>query len=525
MSIPVINRYFQFPEMTEDVDYNRRVSLLHILSIFILIFEAFFIPISFIIGGLNDWIRILNIIILCMGVILRILVNAHKITAGSIWILVSGMLLITGGFVSLGAMTNPLPALYLIMIIIGGILFGLKAVIPLSIISSLCVGFLTWLFSAYDFFVPDYSEGTVSLVLYVLLFLMCGMLINFMVRASSEALNHARKQISERMLVEQKLRESESQYRSLFEQTHDAVFILDLAGNLQKVNQRAADMLGYTVDELLKLPREAVSADFQHTLNVENRLISGEHIPHFDRFLRKRDGSLLPVEIYAELARDELNQYNRIQIVARDISERRIAEEKLLAANDQLNHRIAEVEQLQKELQEQVIRDPLTGLYNRRYLTETLFREIARMKRDRLRLSVILIDIDRFKQINDNFGHAAGDYCLIDLARQFDLFTRESDMVCRMGGEEFIIVMPNADSANVEIRAEELRKLIEKHSIFYQEDLIKLTISIGAATYPDHANFPDELVSRADEALYESKRKGRNRVSVFGPPKPSAETE
>jgi diguanylate cyclase (GGDEF)-like protein/PAS domain S-box-containing protein len=191
--------------------------------------------------------------------------------------------------------------------------------------------------------------------------------------------------------------------------------------------------------------------------------------------------------------------------VVTDTTERNQAEMAFRDANALLENRVAEIEQLQEKLREQAIRDYLTGLFNRRYLDETIEREIARAKRDRSHLSVVMIDIDHFKSINDTYGHEAGDTVLIELGALLLKNSRTSDIACRHGGDEFVIVMPNASPEDALKRADEWRQIFEQKRFTSNERRFATTLSMGIASYPLHASSPKGLFQAADQALYQSK--------------------
>lgn len=179
-----------------------------------------------------------------------------------------------------------------------------------------------------------------------------------------------------------------------------------------------------------------------------------------------------------------------------------------------LQDRDKELQQLLKLLNEQVITDPLTGLNNRRYLKEFLHREFERARRSGSPVAAIMLDIDHFKRINDDFGHAAGDFVLTELARLLEKNVRGSDMVCRYGGEEFMLILPDATLDGARLRAEHIRKLVKNLALMFQgQPLGMITASMGIALFPDHAEDADSLIRAADDALYESKNAGRDRVS------------
>lgn len=176
------------------------------------------------------------------------------------------------------------------------------------------------------------------------------------------------------------------------------------------------------------------------------------------------------------------------------------------------------------ELREQAITDPLTGLYNRRYLWEFLRREWIRAKRRDDTLAVIMIDLDHFKRINDEHGHEAGDFVLTAIAALLRNRIRSSDIVCRYGGEEFALVLPEASLENLRLRAEDIRVAIKELDLTHEGvRLGRITASLGIALFPDHVNDPDSLMQAADAALYEAKGAGRDRV-VFSPPQQLSQT-
>jgi diguanylate cyclase (GGDEF)-like protein len=185
-----------------------------------------------------------------------------------------------------------------------------------------------------------------------------------------------------------------------------------------------------------------------------------------------------------------------------------------VAAADQLAFALANLK-LRQNLRDLSVRDPLTGLFNRRYLSESLGREIARCHRRGLPLSVLAFDLDHFKAFNDNYGHAAGDAILIAFARVLAGGSRHEDIACRQGGEEFVLICPEMDRQVGLRRALELMaQLAALHVLHEGRRLPPLTTSIGLALLPEHGSTPAELLAQADAALYEAKARGRNRVEV-----------
>ena len=180
---------------------------------------------------------------------------------------------------------------------------------------------------------------------------------------------------------------------------------------------------------------------------------------------------------------------------------------------------------LREALRSQSIRDPLTGLYNRRYLEEMLDREIRRAVRAGQALGVLMLDLDHFKKFNDTYGHDAGDTVLRDTAAFLLKSVRAEDIVCRFGGEEFIVILPVASLKVTQARAERIRSRLRELQVLHQrQSLGMVTVSVGVAELPQHGTSPKALIEAADAALYRAKREGRDRV-VVAEPDPAAESQ
>ncbi|HEY9576833.1 MAG TPA: GGDEF domain-containing protein, partial [Pseudobacillus sp.] len=159
------------------------------------------------------------------------------------------------------------------------------------------------------------------------------------------------------------------------------------------------------------------------------------------------------------------------------------------------------------DFQQQSSTDPLTGLHNRRAMTNCL----SQLATNQSPFSIILLDIDHFKKVNDSYGHAVGDEVLVFLSHLMRETTREEDICCRYGGEEFLIILPKADLQLAEHLAEKLRSRLEKS---ISPTGKSITISAGVSSFPDDATAPNELINLADQCLYKAKQTGRNRVIV-----------
>ena len=182
---------------------------------------------------------------------------------------------------------------------------------------------------------------------------------------------------------------------------------------------------------------------------------------------------------------------------------------------DQIDWQTQQLVESQAQLRELSIRDPLTGLFNRRYLEESLALEMIRADRKQYPIGIIMVDIDHFKQINDTYGHAAGDAVLVEIALLLRTYVRSSDITCRYGGEEFILILPTASQKITQMRAEQMREGARHLIVQYGDKTLEaVTLSLGVAGFPDHGSTNDAIFRAADTALYCAKSEGRDRVVV-----------
>ena len=172
---------------------------------------------------------------------------------------------------------------------------------------------------------------------------------------------------------------------------------------------------------------------------------------------------------------------------------------------------------LRSRLEHQSIRDGLTNLFNRHFMEISLDREVRRAARNQAELAILMLDVDHFKKFNDSYGHEAGDCILRDVAEIFRQEVRAEDIICRYGGEEFVIILPETSDAEAVERAESIRQCVSQMRVrFRGEALREVTLSIGVAIYPQSGATLEEMLRAADRALYTAKHEGRNRVILAG---------
>ena len=291
----------------------------------------------------------------------------------------------------------------------------------------------------------------------------------------------------------------------LVERMSDGVLVLDAQNRIVDINPAARNLLGLEAAPIGQ-PVQAVLARWPEVVARFLDVAEAQAELTFDEGHPYLDVRIAPL-------RDQKGHLTGRLIVWRDITE-------LRAANRLLSARLEEIARLHTQLREQAIRDPLTGLFNRRYLDETFDRELARAERDGFPVSVVMLDIDHFKQLNDTFGHAAGDRVLRALADLLQAQTRHGDIACRLGGEEFVVVMPGATAEVAGQRADGWRQAFADEALVFNEQRVQATVSVGVATAPEHGRQGAALLDAVDRALYAAKAAGRNRVHVLAAARP-----
>ena len=296
---------------------------------------------------------------------------------------------------------------------------------------------------------------------------------------------------------------------TLLENMAEGVLVLDNEQRVADINSAAVRMLGLPSASSVGRKAAELLADLPQLLPY----CSGDADAHGESQIIGRH-----LELRAAPLRQGARKRQGRLLVLRDISNHRQAEHQLREVNTRLQKHMAEIEALQARLQDQAIRDSLTGLFNRRYLEETLQREIAQAFRSGQPLGIVMIDVDHFKDINDTYGHLAGDTVLQALGQLLAANTRSGDIACRYGGEEFVLALPGATLETAHERAERLRAAVEALRVDYAGARLSLTICAGVAAYPLHGERADEVLDRADQALYQAKNGGRNRCVVCAGP-------
>lgn len=297
--------------------------------------------------------------------------------------------------------------------------------------------------------------------------------------------------------TEAALRESESRFRTLVDLLPCGVLENDLSGRVIFANPVLERLYGYNEERGLvgrfvwEFLADKTKQEFLR--NYLQSLVRDQSPPvAYYAKQRRADGSVIDVQADWTYRRDQYGQLQGFIAVVTDITDRK---------------------RLQAALQEQAIRDPLTGLFNRRYLDETLPRELSRCQRNGEPLVVAMLDLDHFKHFNDAYGHEAGDIVLRTVGDLLSSALRAGDLPCRYGGEELTLILHGSTLEDAQLRLNSLRQAVQQTRILYRgEELPAITVSIGVAEAGPEDTSSTALLGRADVALYQAKAQGRNRV-------------
>ena len=305
--------------------------------------------------------------------------------------------------------------------------------------------------------------------------------------------------LKEQKRTENALRNSSNFLNDIFDSIQDPFSIFSSDYKIIKVNREYAALKNRTVDELMGSARCYESAGKSGVCDncvVQKTMLSANPCAK-EKLLLLPDGSTRWVEIYTYPIMDANSQVSHVMEYMRDVTDRKVAEE-------ERQDLIEKLERLSKT-------DELTCVLNKRALMERLDYEMDRARRYHLPLSLIICDLDRFKEVNDTLGHGAGDKVLRVMAQTLSSALRKTDFIGRFGGDEFLLILPQTPLEGAAEFAERLRQNVQ--DINYPGQLtVKTTLSMGIASYEGNPD-PDDLVRRADMALYSSKNSGRNKIS------------
>lgn len=324
-------------------------------------------------------------------------------------------------------------------------------------------------------------------------------------------------ELSARRQVEENLRLQSA----ALESAANAIAITDRNGTIRWVNLAWTDLTGYTREESIgRSPRLVKSGlhTVQFYRDLWEKILAGQ-VWHGEMTNRRKDGSLYQEEQTITPVLDGEGNITHFIAIKSDITRRKQAEAELKLAREELEKANHELQSALRQQQHLARTDSLTGVHNRRYLFERAGHEFDLARRYRHPLSIIMFDLDHFKQINDTFGHAMGDQMLERMAGVARSQLRDVDLIGRYGGEEFMIVLPMTEAKQASLLAERIHKGVRSLRIEAEKGPASITLSAGVAemSHDPMDTSVDDIIRRADEALYAAKQAGRNCTMIFDP--------
>ena len=324
--------------------------------------------------------------------------------------------------------------------------------------------------------------------------------------------------ISERKKIEAALARSEQAYRKLFENMPIGLYRTSVDGQILDANTALVRMFGYPdQNSFLKTKVSELYVDPQADASFKEKISTKKTLAGFEAEFCRKDKTTFWGEDHVRIVYDQTGSPLFFEGSLIDISERKQAEDELRRANKSLETAHRELQQMLEHEQVLARTDSLTGLYNRRYFFELATREFNAALRYQRPLTIVLFDVDNFKQINDNLGHAIGDAVLAQVAQVTAAQVRDVDVLARYGGDEFIILLPETNSQAAFHIAERVRLGVAAIRVTTENEPLTVTLSIGIAEtiHTSQDKSIEEVIHRADQTLYKSKKNGRNQTSLF----------
>ena len=565
----LLKKLFTPPIFDGDEEKTRRASVIN-FGINIILFAAPLVLIGNLVGGKTPiGVSATNILSIVTVLILRRKLHQGKVLSVSIVLMTAGFAIATFAIIGLGTIRTPTTAMYLFLIVIAVILFDYKGIIISITACSLAILGLIMAENAELLPKPELSVTVTQWVSYTVLFAMTAGISNEANQMMKNALQKLEKENIERKRIEIELRNLNGSLNALYNITFDLLHRHNVEEVLDAILLQASNLLespfgllGILEDDNLATKSTTEMANplaggniplknahlamlairtrqpqviqrYQEwsermeihnafklwavvsvPIIIKNKVIGIIALGRVDPEKPYTNENLAVMNSFAQLAALALNNAQLLNSAQNELTEKMYTEVELRRVNDLLLIQLEENKNLQIELREQALHDPLTGLYNRRYLREAIELEVKKAQQDQSPLSVIVSDIDHFKSINDLYGHQVGDRFLVEIANLMKSHARSTDFVCRYGGEEFLIVMPKTPAIAAIKRAEEILQKCTDTIVAHEGKNLQVAMSIGVATYPDHGQEAEELIIKADKALYVSKQNGRNRITL-----------
>lgn len=314
---------------------------------------------------------------------------------------------------------------------------------------------------------------------------------------------------------------TEARLLAMVNASGDAFWETDVQRRFVHLSDNMCRTMGYPREELLgRSVLEFMTPEYKAEIvrmaaeraTPENPLAHTAPLRHEGEFFRK-DGARVWIETVSVPVFDDGQQHLGYFGITRDVTERKQSEQALREANRRLEEQLSHIQLLHARLHEQSIRDDLTGVHNRRHFVQQAEQALREARAHEHALSLVLMDLDHFKSINDQHGHPTGDAALKAVGSMLAATVQAGQLAARLGGEEFAVLLPGADHADALAQAEQWRRTLAEMTILADGAVLRLTASFGVASFPDQADALVSLMKIADSRLYRAKALGRDRVA------------
>ena len=425
-----------------------------------------------------------------------------------------GIIYLANALFNWGTVNTPATVGFLLPIMLAGFTFGKKGIYLTNIAISLIILILIiWENTGQITRVQQVPQIT-QWITYSAIFAFTSNIILVSMDILSRYWQKSQREVIRRKRAEETL----ELYSHAVTQNPASILITDAKGTIEQVNPKFLELTGYNEDEVIgKNPRILKSGHHTHDFykDLWDTILAGKEWQG-EIQNRKKNGEFYWEKASIAPIMNAQKEITHFVAIKQDITALREAQLKQKETNERLLEQLEENKALQEKLQQQALRDALTGLHNRHYMDEVLDQEFARAERTHEPLSIIVLDLDHLKELNDIGGHATGDHALRSLAEQMRASVRKGDTVCRYGGDEFAIIMPSTRPEDALTRAQELSKRMKVLTLLHRDDkVLKITFTAGIAAYPFHGETKEEIFNYADVALYRAKLQGRDRVELF----------
>ena len=511
-----LNELFAPPTFDGDEEKTYQAVVLNTVIWTAVVVVLFVITGNLLGGKIPVAVSILNALALVPCFLLLFLVRRGQIALASILIFLLGFFFFTTTTILIGTIRTPAITTSVFLVVLFSLQFGKKGAIFATFLYSLTILVLIFFEQRGLLPEPDFSVNLTQWITHTSVLALTGYATFTATKTIKHYLKKSQAELEKRKDAEKVLQI----FSRAIEQNPASIVITDSNGTIQNINPKFSELTGYGLEEA-KGENPRILKSGEHSSEFYRELwetISSGKEWYGEFFNKKKNGGLYWEKASISPVFNEDGAITHYVAVKEDITEQKKAHEALQEANRQLRAQLDQINELQATLREQATQDSLTGLHNRRYFDEILGKEFARAKRESYPISLVLLDLDNLKTINDTGGHPIGDQALRSTAKHLQGHTRGQDTVCRIGGDEFAIIMPNITEKDSLQRTQEMLASIRNVTLLHLRDkTLHITFSAGIAAFPTHGETMDEVISFADAALYLAKARGRNRVELFTP--------